>query len=266
MTLRFAGSLAVVGIVIVAATVACSGSSGGTGAASASATAHCAIGSRSCRCESSSFSLEGDEAPATSCAASSLTSPSTESGDVQCCYDLDSDGFTTSCDCASYVCIETEPTDECVCGWSRYESDRSGTVVPTCKRSDAAPSVGTTPRSLCCEDVAENVTGTANACSCNGNYADCATRPGYEKAKTVTSCGTVARTCGPGKRNATSCDGLKWKPEAQSTSSSSSSGSSSSPKCTSDSSCSGKCSGSCYACRSGDCKCGYKGTSGSCIY
>jgi hypothetical protein len=38
------------------------------------------------------------------------------------------------------------------------------------------------------------------------------------------------------------------------------------PQCSSDSSCSGHCSGSCYACRSGSCTCGYKGVSGSCIY
>jgi hypothetical protein len=234
------------------AIAACSTSGGEAGGGG---TAHCAAGSRGCRCEASSFTLKEDEGTATSCSASTI------SGDVQCCYDLDSDGYTTSCDCATYVCVQTPSTgtDECVCGWSSYPSDREGEVVSNCTK--------TTKNSLCCEQPATNVSGTSNACSCNGAYGDCENRPGYAEAKTVTSCGVVTRTCDSGKKPARTCDGLKWKPPQTSTSSSSSSSSGGSkPECTSDSSCSGKCSGSCYACRSGDCKCGYKGVSGSCIY
>jgi hypothetical protein len=245
------GNRILLALVTVAAVVACT-SSEETGASQGQA--HCAAGSRGCRCESSSFTLKEDEAAETSCGALTI------SGDVACCYDIDSDGFTTTCNCATYVCVQTPVTgsDECICGWSSYPSDREGEVVSTCSK--------TTKNSLCCEDVAENVFGTQNACSCNGAYTDCATRPGYEKASTVTTCGVVARQCDSGMQSARSCDGLKWKPPAPPSSSSSSSSGGSKPECTSDSACSGKCSSSCYACRSGDCKCGYKGTSGSCIY
>ena len=227
----------------------------------AGGSAHCASTSRGCRCESSAFELDDDENAATSCNAQALSG-----SNVQCCYDLDSDGYTTSCDCATWTCVDTPDTDECVCGWSLHEADRTGDVRTSCSTSSPVPDGGT-PRSLCCEQPAEDIGGTNNGCSCNGNYFSCADRPGYANAKTVTSCGVVARPCAADdKKSARSCDGLKWKPERTSTSSSSSSSGGSKAECTSDSACSGKCSGDCYRCRSGSCTCGYKGTSGACIF
>lgn len=224
---------------------ACSSDASETGA-----TVTCAATDTSCRCSAKTFTLEAGERIVSACEALSAST-----GDTGCCYDLSSDGTTESCECSKYICLKDRKNEECICGYYKaIPSD--ATVVASCSKNATD--------SLCCEE--SSVLGTSNACSCNGAFSSCETRPGYENAKTVTTCGVVPRACDAGKRSTRTCNGLEYRAPEPSSSSTSSGGGSSKPECTSDSSCSGKCSGSCYACRSGDCKCGYKGASGSCLY
>jgi hypothetical protein len=215
----------------------------------------CATSSHGCRCSTETFTLTEDESVVSSCDEDSVGLKV----NMECCYDLLSDGTSTSCDCVAYACKRDTAHDECVCG---YYTDASAT-------SDSVTScLSNLKDTLCCQQPSAG--DDENGCSCNGYYASCATRPGYESATRVNVCNTVTRTC-DGKKNAKSCSGLKWAaPAGESSSSSSSSGGSSSgspkPQCTSDSSCSSHCSSGCYQCRSGSCSCGYKGVSGSCIF
>ena len=225
--------------------VACSSSSDSS---SSQGTAHCATAPGQCRCKSDAFNLFSDESAAASC--DSAAAPAGETWDtLACCYDVDSDGFTTSCDCLAWSCYHSDKNDECTCGWYGDDTSR-GTLVSGCSQNSHD--------SLCCQEP--SVDADTNACSCNGAFTSCSTRPGYESSSTVTSCGVVPRSC-IGK-SATSCDGLKWKPASSSSGGGSGSGS---KECTSDSACSSKCSSGCYQCLSGSCSCGYQGSDG-CVF
>jgi len=124
---------------------------------------------------------------------------------------------------------------DCYC--SAFKNGSAPASNPTCSESAL-------PDTVCCAEDGWPGTGQpTHNCVCVSTKETC------QYPNHVTECSLTSSTSS----------------SSSSTSSSSSSGSST-PQCTSDSSCSGHCSGSCYRCRSGGCICGYKGTSGACIF
>jgi hypothetical protein len=150
----------------------------------------CAKSANSCRCQNSTFTLLSDETTATSCDQPLST------GVATCCYDLDSSGQTTTCDCTEYACYETSTT--CECGnWRARKPPTGSTRVSSC----AAIAGSRT----CCW-------GNGYDCTCQNYNATpfaCATGTGA-----VSSCPAAADyfsgLCGG--KTASTCSGLTWKP------------------------------------------------------
>ncbi len=145
----------------------------------------CAKGTGSCRCQNASFSLIRDETPTASCDTSLGTNAS-------CCYDLNSSGETTSCDCREYVCFEANGT--CSCGIGAVPS--GATKVNGCSEKPGSRN--------CCW-------GTGYSCTCqnySGTPFGCAGGTGL-----VSKCPDAKEyfsSCGA--KTAASCQGLTWKP------------------------------------------------------
>src|SRR5262245_52137910 len=111
MRVRSIGALAAFLFLLL---VACSSTTDGSSSSSSgeSGKKYCAKGAHSCRCQNTAFTLEGDETTVTSCPAA----------EYACCYDLDTDGLTTSCDCLSYLCSTTDT--RCDCFWTKRITGR----------------------------------------------------------------------------------------------------------------------------------------------
>ena len=146
----------------------------------------CAKGSGSCRCENSSFSLNKDETPTTSCDTSLAANAS-------CCFDLNSSGETSSCTCHEYVCYEQNGTCSCT-----YAPVPSGAT----KVSGCAEKLGS--RNCCW--------GTGYSCTCqtySGTPFGCASGTGLVP-KCPDAKEYLSSLCGG--KTAPTCQGLTWKP------------------------------------------------------
>lgn len=171
--------------------MAACGDGGGGGS---TADVSCAKSPSSCRCQTATFTLDRDESAAASCDVP----PSA----AMCCFDVDSSGETSACDCREYACYEEGSS--CVCKvWRGFDTPPSGaTKVANCAQRPVSAAGGA--RSCCsggggcrCQNHASS--GTPYSCpTAWGVVSECPGAPEY-----------FSGTCAG--KTASSCKGLKWK-------------------------------------------------------
>ena len=177
-----------------------------------SATSYCAKGAFGCDCANAAFPLGSDE-PSTSCSADTVGRP------MQCCYNLFSDGTTTSCACASYACWRADD-GSCSCEWVDRNAigDHSGASVDPAALVDACtPASGQT----CCAIAGSSADLSTDSCACS-TRTTCPT--GSTKVASCDGDPPGPLTCphgiGQGGNDArahggaTSCDRLTWSAPA----------------------------------------------------
>lgn len=164
---------------------------------------HCAQSSAGCRCSASSFGLLSDERPVASCdgGSSSAKTP------YVCCFDLDSNGETTECECEAFVCTKQEHS--CTCHWTSQTGSEE-IAASECTDSHAGPNTYIY-KGFCCD--------TGSACDCyQRDSAIESSGCGRGDQKTTCSGTGTKRDCRvfgsnalSGHEPASSCNGLKWK-------------------------------------------------------
>src|SRR5690606_9344860 len=88
-------------LVLLVTSFACNSSSESGGGVKV----YCAKTEHGCRCKNETFDLESDEVAVDACPA----------GAWQCCHDLDAAGESTTCECSTYLCVQTPTSAECNC-------------------------------------------------------------------------------------------------------------------------------------------------------
>jgi hypothetical protein len=172
---------------VIIACAACSngsGSSGGAGSSSVPAgicRRNTISGGCWCASGTASANLNANEESVPNCDQA----PSGVSW--SCCYNIDGNGRTDTCNCAVPLCTSRDGTFDCECG---YQSALPANVKKT----------STCSASKCCTNGVD--------CSCTGNQFTTCNHP-----TSVSSCSapTAARKCDSGMRAASSCAGLTWK-------------------------------------------------------
>lgn len=231
-------------VAVAVVAVACAGSSGGGAPHFCYRSTHVDAGP-ACQCFSTEQTLSAaDWATTSSCAEASRTF---------CCSNADANGQATRCSCFKSHCFR-DSTGYCACG-NGWDSGYSliNITDPGVEEVDSCSGPGIT----CCE-------GSGTGCWCAPDLrTDTCTRTSARNASfsVVSACSAAqfAQSACTGESKTSSCDTIAYRPP-------SSGGGGGTKECTTDGQCSSKC-GDCYSCRSGSCKCGYRGTaSKACIF
>jgi hypothetical protein len=159
---------------------------------------YCARGENGCRCNPRPFGLLADEVAVDSCSG----------GEYSCCFDLDAEGFTTDCQCVTWVC--TGGDTSCECHW-RSERASSTISQSSCTAKKSGSNTFAYEGQCCSSDEACNCAGkvsstsTVTSCFNSDTTQDCGSRP------PVRDCTHFSSSAAGQGRPATSCDGLKWR-------------------------------------------------------
>ncbi len=140
--------------------------------------------SGACWCSTTDPGLNGDTEYVTNC--------DTLPADTQCCYDINGDGETKSCDCERLLCAYDTDTNLCDCKWF------GGLLIGN--NRDTETVVATCPTTSCCKGK--------DLCRCFNGGATC-----FDDMP-VSSCTTAdlpaKKSCAGGTQWAANCSGLKW--------------------------------------------------------
>jgi hypothetical protein len=161
---------------------------------------HCAQSPTTCRCSNQPFTLRADEASVDNC---NDTAPGSA-----CCFDVDSSGETTSCECATYAC---NPSDnDCNCFWMTDGAPPSAIAPSECTDRSAAGVPFPLP-GICCD--------SGEFCDCYGAESSTSTETCFNGAQRDSCAGpSEVRDCSffgsnntVGQAPASTCAGLTWK-------------------------------------------------------
>jgi hypothetical protein len=153
----------------------------------------------SCRCSTSSLTPGPGETLVPSC----------DEGEWQCCHNDSSypaGRYSSSCDCVTYLCLQSEISDDCECMFRTSPLAAGDVIITACASS--LTSVSGETESLCC-DVPQNPVDST-LCGCTSYYSTCQDWIGG--AQTDACSATAMRTCNIADQEPTdSCEGLRWR-------------------------------------------------------
>ncbi|HEY8041256.1 MAG TPA: hypothetical protein VIF15_15725 [Polyangiaceae bacterium] len=156
-------------------------------------TVTCIKNAAGCKCSTSSQTPGTGDTVVASC----------DAGPWQCCNDLTSNRYSSTCSCSTYGCLQKKSVDDCECRFATSAPATGDVAVSTCTSS--LKSLSGQAETLCCQDATDK-----SICGCTSYYADCASWVGGVK---VTGCAKTATLVCPSSDAGPvpSCDGLHWR-------------------------------------------------------